>query len=461
MTGQLFSPPARRIGVGRQQSLFYTLAALALIVVSVGAVVASRSVARAQALKDAERTTSRLADLLGPLLVGVVSGDAQSRQELDLAVKYRMGGDYLAQITVWDVNGQVVYADDPAEIGKQSDPSPELIQVITEGVIASGFESHPEASEKVLGPDDPGFVEVHVPFQPAELKMLAFEAYYNYTPVDEIADSLLWELIPLVLVPLVVLQLIQVPVFSSMVNRVRQHESDRAALMERTLSVSERERMRIAADLHDGPVQNLAGVGYALDSLASSVPQQHAVLMRRIQDTVHEVIQSLRRLMVDLYPPDLSADQLAATIAALATPLSDAGVDVTTTTMTPLPEMTNDIVTTLYRVAREALANVAKHAQAERVDITLGFDGGDDTSDGPTVLLRIIDDGVGIDAATVDKRSEGHLGLRLLTDRVENLGGTLSVRAGPYGGTIVTAELPSSGVPESDSTTTVRIGART
>ena len=157
--------------------------------------------------------------------------------------------------------------------------------------------------------------------------LLVFEAYYNYAPVDEVANSLLWQLIPLVLVPLLVLQLIQVPLTSSMARRVRRHESDRAALLERTLSVSERERIRIAGDLHDGPVQNLAGVGYALDSVASSVPEQYAILMRRIQDTVHDVIWSLRKLMVDLYPPDLSVGQLSAIIASLAAPLTDQGID--------------------------------------------------------------------------------------------------------------------------------------
>ena len=164
-----------------------------------------------------------------------------------------------------------------------------------------------------------------MPFDLPQLRTLAFEAYYNYAPVDEVANSLLWQLIPLVLVPLLVLQLIQVPLTASMARRVRRHEADRAALLERTLSVSERERIRIAADLHDGPVQNLAGVGYALDSVASSVPEQYAILMRRIQDTVHDVIWSLRKLMVDLYPPDLSVGQLSAIIASLAEPLTRPG----------------------------------------------------------------------------------------------------------------------------------------
>ncbi len=432
---------APRVGIDHQLRLFYAVAALALIVVSVGAVVASRSVARQQALKDAERTTVRLADRIGPLLDKAMAGDAHSREELDEAVQYRMGGDYLTEINVWDSAGRVVYADDPEEIGKVLPPPPQVIDVINTGAASSDFTTQPHANDQTFGPDDPGFVEVYVPFDLPQLRTLAFEAYYNYAPVDEVANSLLWQIIPLVLVPLVVLELFQIPLTASMARRVRRHEADRAALLERTLSVSERERVRIAADLHDGPVQNLAGVGYALDSVASSVPAQYAILMRRIQDTVHDVIWSMRKLMVDLYPPDLSVDQLSAIIASLAEPLTNQGIAVTTTT-TSLPELSGDTVTTLYRVARESLANVAEHANAHKVDISFGFDQADDHARDSTVLLRIIDDGVGLDPAKVDKRAEGHLGLRLLRDRIENLGGTLTVRAGPHGGTTVLAEIP-------------------
>ena len=441
---------APRVGIGHQLRLFYAVAALALIVVSIGAVVASRSVARQQALKDAERTTVRLADRIGPLLDKALTGDVKSREELDEAVNYRMGGDYLTEINVWDVEGQVVYADDPNEIGKQIEPPQQVIDVVNTGRATSDFTKEPHASEQPVKPDDPGFVEVYVPFDLPQLRTLAFEAYYNYTPVDEVANELLWQLIPLVLVPLIILQLFQVPLTSSMARRVRRHEADRAALLERTLSVSERERIRIAGDLHDGPVQNLAGVGYALDSVAASVPEQYAILMRRIQDTVHDVIFSLRKLMVDLYPPDLSVGQLSAIIASLAAPLTDRGIAVTTTTGS-LPELHGDTVTALYRVARESLANVAEHANAHKVDISFGFDEADDPARASTILLRIMDDGVGLDPSKVDKRAEGHLGLRLLKDRVENLGGTLTVRTGPHGGTTVLAELPVNSDPAAGS----------
>jgi signal transduction histidine kinase len=165
--------------------------------------------------------------------------------------------------------------------------------------------------------------------------------------------------------------------------------------------------------------------------------------MRDAQNTVTHAINSLRRLMVDLYPPDLSADQLPGTLSALADPLRERGVEVTVS-VEPLLGIGNETVTTLYRVARESLANVAAHAQASHVDICLGEVDPDAHDDDQMVRLTITDNGVGVDAGQLDRRSEGHLGLMLLIDRVENLGGTLTVTAGPQGGTAVIATLPVS-----------------
>src|SRR5664279_2593275 len=94
---------AERVGVRRELTLIYGVAAVALIVVSIGALLASRSVARAQALRDAERTTVRLADLVvGPNLEGALGGDAEQRAELDRDIANRMADGYLTEITVWN-----------------------------------------------------------------------------------------------------------------------------------------------------------------------------------------------------------------------------------------------------------------------------------------------------------------------------------------------------------------------
>jgi signal transduction histidine kinase len=161
---------------------------------------------------------------------------------------------------------------------------------------------------------------------------------------------------------------------------------------------------------------------------------------------VLHAIESLRELMVDLYPPDLSVGQLPNTLENLAAPLQGKGVDIDIS-VTELPALDNDVMTTIYRVAHEALANVAEHADASRVSIRLGMNGTTGPARSKSVHLEVIDDGVGLDPSRLDRRSEGHLGLRLLKTRVEDLGGTLTLTGGAQGGTVVGATLPVGGRP--------------
>jgi two-component system NarL family sensor kinase len=218
------------------------------------------------------------------------------------------------------------------------------------------------------------------------------------------------------------LQLVQIPIALSLARRIKRHENDRSRLLERALSVSDRERVRFAADLHDGPIQDLAGISYALGAVAPTVVERHAPLMARVQDALQRSIESLRSLMTDLYPPDLRSGNLDQTIVTLTDRLRDEGIEVQLD-LAEVPTLSEEGAATLYRVARESLANVQKHAQASTVRISLDVLQGLHGTDQPWVRLAVADDGVGVDPAKMDRRAEGHLGLRLLVDRVESLGG--------------------------------------
>ena len=431
-------------GVRRELVFFYGMAVLALIAVSIIAVVASRSVARTQALHDAERTTERLANLVvSPLFADEQAGDAQARRQLDEAISNRMADGYLTEVTVWDSTGTVLYASEAGEIGEQLEPPAEVTAVIERGAVSSAFEDQPEATEQQYQSDAAGFVEVYVPMEADGLDRLAFEAYYDYARVDEAANALLWQLVPLVLAPLLILQILQSPIPFSLARRVRRHEEERSKLLERALSMSDRERVRFAADLHDGPIQDLSGVAYVLDAISLSVLKAPHPLMLEAQSTVTHAIHSLRRLMIDLYPPDLDSQHLSTTIENLAAPLRERGLQVDID-VTELPELDVDTLTTLYRVVREALANAAEHAQATRLQIALGI--GPGASPAGMVVLEVTDNGVGIDPSRLDRRSDGHLGLILLIDRVAYLGGHLTITAAAAGtGTTVRVELPVVG----------------
>jgi two-component system NarL family sensor kinase len=445
-------------------AVFYAVAVGTLLVLGAGAFVASRLVAREEALSDAERMTTRLANLVvAPLLRPALDGDAERLEELHRTVFNRMSDGYLTEVTVWAVDGRVVFSDDESLTGTQEPLPEEAAAAIRSGTIYAAFEDQPEVPTEYNSGSNPGFVEVYVPLELAPGEVYAFEAYYDYGRVNEIANSLLRQILPLAFVPLVLLQLIQVPIAASLARRVRQQEADRADLLELALTLSERERVRIAADLHDGPIQELAGVGYALGTLVPALPDGHRPLADRVGATLHHAVDSLRRMMVDIYPPDLTTNGLAETIDGLATPLREEGLEVDVMDR-GLPELAPHTITAMYRVARESLLNVASHAQAHRVDIELSTEHvgtltdarrrnpGSSTEPLPPVARMVIaDDGVGFAEGDLDRRSDGHLGLRLLHDRVQSMGGVLTVEAPASGGTRVTLLLPVTAATPSEA----------
>ena len=432
--------PSESKVTGRARSellVFFIATALVMVVVGVGAVVVSRTVARNDALSDAEAMTGRMATtVMSPLLGRWLQGDTAP---LNSAVAVRMGEGYLKEVTVWDSTGKVVYSDDPEVIGQVVELPEEAAAAIESGTVSSDFETQPEVADpKAASPD--GYVEVYVPLTIPGHPPLALEAYYDYGKVNDAANNLLRQLLPLVLLPLILLQLLQLPMVYRLVRRIRLHEVESRELLERTLSVSDRERMRFAADLHDGPIQDLAGIGYAMGAMSMDVPPQHRSLMDATQQALRRSIDSLRGLMTDLYPPDLAIGGLENTLRELSRPLLTAGiaVDVEVEEIPPLDE---ERLKAIYRVAREVLSNAAQHSGADRVLVTVDT-GAQSRPPHQTVRLTITDDGVGMDETQLDRRHEGHLGLRLLRDRVANLGGTLDITNPDGGGTCIRATIP-------------------
>jgi two-component system NarL family sensor kinase len=427
------------LGVRTRLRAFVGIAVAVLLVIGLASVVVARIVAQQEALREAERTTTRLGVLLvAPLLGPALAGDDARRDELDRALAIRIADGSATEFTVWQLDGTVVYTDEPTLIGRRFEPSGGVRAAIVDGQVTSAIEVADETGDL---PANERFVEVYAPIAVEGQPPLAFEAYYPIARVDDRAAALAAQLILLALVPLIVLQLVQVPIAVSMARRIGRQETERAALLERALSASERERRTIAADLHDGVVQDLAGVGYALGALVSSVPPERRGIADACAASVSGAIEVLRRLMIDIYPPDLSGSGLAAALDDLAEPLRKRGTDVSIE-VSPLPPISPEAAAAVYRVARETLINVAKHARADHVRIELG----PCDDDVPALRLSVVDDGVGVGGAR-PTRDDGHFGVQMLTDRVADLGGRFTLQPAPGRGTAAMAVVPTHPAP--------------
>ena len=221
---------------------------------------------------------------------------------------------------------------------------------------------------------------------------------------------------------------------------VLQGESRRALLLKRVIAAQEDERRRIARELHDETTQQLTALSLQLDALGKSRPEVAAALAGA-QTIAHGAIDNLHRVIHDLRPSMLDDLGLLPAIGSYAdTHLRAKGVAVHCEFPDALPPVSRDAATALYRVAQEALTNIARHARAETVMI--GCTVSDDE-----IVLEIEDDGVGFDPAIVTRPLETGEGLGLLGmhERLALIGGRLDVESEPGHGTRVVAVLPLQG----------------
>jgi signal transduction histidine kinase len=204
--------------------------------------------------------------------------------------------------------------------------------------------------------------------------------------------------------------------------------ADVRASRARIVAASDAERRRVERNIHDGAQQRLVALALDLRMIEDLAATEHSgeleSRVRAAGENLRDALEELRELAQGLHPSVLSTDGLAPALAQLAAvaPLA-VSLDV------PEQRFAEEIESTLYFVASEALANVAKYARASRAEVTV-------EAQGRQVAIEIVDDGVG----GADPGSGS--GLAGLDDRVAALGGHVAVESPPGQGTRVTAKLP-------------------
>jgi signal transduction histidine kinase len=221
---------------------------------------------------------------------------------------------------------------------------------------------------------------------------------------------------------------------------LQQAQAERQLLLDRTVRVREQERIALAANLHDGPIQRLAGVSLTLDRAMLRLDRGDAgvagELLERGQDELQGEVEALRRMMSELRPPILDEAGFEAGVRDLVADFArrtGVAAEVTGALHAPLDP---ELETALYQVVQEALWNVAKHARASRVAVDLH-------DDGSSVALTVADDGVGFRPASPRALLlAGHFGLVGMRERLESAHGLLVVESAPREGTRLTARVP-------------------
>jgi two-component system sensor histidine kinase UhpB len=220
-----------------------------------------------------------------------------------------------------------------------------------------------------------------------------------------------------------------VAAFNRMLDRL---ESERQESGRRVLAAQEAERIAIARDLHDEVGQVLTGVLLQLNSIAEATPE-HQHELDEARQAVRRALDEVRRISSELRPEMLEHLGLVSALTELSTSFARvSGIHVEREFSTVLPNLAPEIELAVYRIAQEGLTNVARHAHASHV--TISIEPGRDS-----VVLRIADDGRGFADGPVE-----HGGLRSMRERALLVGGALAVKNGSGGGVEIRLEVPAS-----------------
>jgi signal transduction histidine kinase len=197
----------------------------------------------------------------------------------------------------------------------------------------------------------------------------------------------------------------------------------------------ERERMRVAAEVHDGLAQDLALAVRELAFLDTDPPADAAAASReRLRAAVASAHSVVRDRLVDLSGA-LPVAGIRTAVEVVCERFSRRGLAVRLTVDDGVADTPPELTAALVRVVNEALANAAKHAAASAVTVHLGAAPG-------AVTVVIADDGVGFDPAAAGGTENGHLGLSLMRSRAREAAGELDIRSQPGRGTTVNARFP-------------------
>jgi two-component system, NarL family, sensor kinase len=443
---QLVRPPWLRVAAGasarsgepavQPRRVFSQVIAGALVVlvaVALVGVAASRKLAEAEAVNDAAKTANIMADAVAQPAVTeeLLTIDAPAVAAMDAVVRAHVLSPSIVRVKIWDPTGRILYSDAPTLIGQRFPLGAEERDVLAQPQTRADV-SDLTAPENRLERDRGKLLEVYRPIWTPSGKPLLFEIY---APYDEVASRTgqLWRgFAGVTLTSLLLLVVLLMPILWRLLDRLKRSQAQREALLVKAVEASTQERRRIAGAIHDGVVQDLAGASFAVAGgaeRAMSLGQPDlADELRLASATVRTSIGGLRSLLLDIYPPSLSTAGLAAALTDLASTLRSRGTAVTLELAdeTGLDEAGERLV---FRVARECLNNIAKHASATNVQIRL------DREEGQTVM-EISDDGDGFDAAEqLAHPARGHFGLRVLGDVVADGGGELFLSSASGAGT--------------------------
>jgi PAS domain S-box-containing protein len=220
----------------------------------------------------------------------------------------------------------------------------------------------------------------------------------------------------------------------------KQMEIEMREMQRRLMESREAERLNLAQDLHDGPIQDLYGLTYTLKAFADHLPQDlHTASLKEMEAGLQQVTRTLRSMSGELRPPTLVSFGLEKALRSHADDFKEAHpeLEIRLDLMHDGQKLPENVRLALYRIYQASLTNVLRHSGATRVDILLEYDESQ-------VRLEMSDNGKGfvMPSRWIQLARKGHLGLIGARERAEAVGGKLEVESEVGVGTRVRVRVP-------------------
>jgi two-component system, NarL family, sensor kinase len=419
--------------------LFAALGLVLMVLVGAVGITVLRNESTDQAMADARDLTTRSADIVERRLDdSIVQGDIEAEVRVASVVAEAVLLDPVVAVRVWTPQGQVVFADvnGTSLIGHEFPSAVAGLGPLDDKQVRVGTADLRQPQNEYLR-GDATLLDSFTPVVTRGGTPLWFETLQRSSSVSQGERELLTTFAPVLLVALAVFAILLVPLAWALAVRLRRTARDRARLLEGTIDVTDRERRRIAADLHDGPVQQLAGLAMHLSAQAMRADDGAGTsALADAAEAVRSSVRSLRSAIVGIYPPNLDAEGLGQALSDLTATLPAQGLEVSLQ-MDEAVGYGPEVDRLLFRACQEGLRNVGSHASAHKVDVVVRREGG-------RAVLLVQDDGKGVrDDDTARARQDGHVGLGLLRDLIRDAGGELTVGTADGGGTSLRVEVPA------------------
>ena len=377
-----------------------------------------------------------VAPLISPELM---RGEPAALAALDEAMRRHVLVGPIKRVKLWTPDGRIVYSDEPRMIGKRFALADDEKAILATGKPTSEL-SELSRPENRFEREEDELLEVYTRVRGPNGAPMLFETYQDFESVAADGRSLFLTLMPAFGGGLLLLGLANFAAGWWFARYDRRRDRQRAALLANALDASNTERRRIAADLHDGVVQDLTAAMLSLGNAtrplqAGTISAGTIATLHVVEETMRLGLVSLRNLLMDVYPADVDGQGFQSAIGDLVERAARRGIQAELD-LEPgfrAPAATSRL---LLRVAQEALRNAANHAVAGLVLVSVG-------DDGKCYWLEVRDDGMGFDPAGA--APDGHFGLRVIRDLVTDAGGSLAMRSRPNQGSILRVDLPRGG----------------